>query len=190
MILYDDVEYAKQKLIHTVVRVDNEPVMVMDMGGGHVLIQYLKDGTEKTVLYSTLDITPVPLGYMNTPTKTVFICRRPMRQDWRQGLRSQNLVDLTGRSVEWDNVSLHNTIVGRYPTLEQAIDYFQENKDTRNPFAVQKTKDKTAFSREFALRSNGNIEYKGLFNVGKIRNGRPVLEDEFLWLSETLEQVA
>lgn len=189
MILYDDREYANQKLLHTIVRHGGVPVTILEIRGREVTVQHLKDERVNVVRYDELDITPVPLGYMNTREDTIFTCRRPMRNDWRQGLRSQTLVGIDGRSCPFDNISLHNTIMGIYPTFRQAVEYFGENLNSKNPFTAVRVKDKTAFNRDFALKRNGNIEYKGVMIIGTVHNGRPIVNEKCLWINETLEQV-
>lgn len=91
--MYDTVDYAKQKLVGTVVRLNNgEPIRILDVVD-KMLVVFVKCPDEeqaKTTDFKNIDISSPPLGFINTKKGAFFISRIPKRNDWRQGVRSEN----------------------------------------------------------------------------------------------------
>lgn len=91
--MYDTVDYAKQKLVGTVVRLNNgEPIHILDVVN-KMLVVFVKNNYDehtKTTEFKNIDISSPPLGFINTHKGAFFISRIPKRNDWRQGVRPEN----------------------------------------------------------------------------------------------------
>lgn len=190
MIMYDEVEYAKTRLVDTVVRLNTGiPVRVMSMWeeDGESMCECfdLVEGVAVVVDMSELDITPVPLGYCNNGPNAQYLMRMPMRRDWKQGLRQNNLTTPSGRPIEipWEVVA--KTIINDYPTLDAAKKRLFDKP--LNPFLNPGNVKRVAFSRNFSIDKSFNLEYKGTLNVGDIKNDNYKLLDEYLWVEDELK---
>lgn len=153
MMYEDDVEYADGRLRGTIVRVDCEPVFVNEVisvkGEVHIQGFYLADRSEVSTPITNVNLEPVPLGYVNTFFGARYLCRRPIRNDWRQGLRDYNCVNERGENVlnEVPLENLRETILGIYPSFDLAV---RDNSGKS-----------IAFSRNFALTKDKTLLYKG-----------------------------
>jgi len=184
----DNVGYIEGRLDRTVIR---------RLSGRPVLCKGVKKIKESVVLYySDLDrirdgddtnfdsigafnLKSPPLGFTNFEGKSYFISRIPMRRDWRQGIRADNLVlsSSTGlRNYHIPLFPLSIPILKEYPSYKETVD------------RVEDVYISCAFSRHFALDERGSIWYKGKEHVGEDRDGSPVLTESFLWLQELLEE--
>jgi hypothetical protein len=150
----DDIDYARGRLVDTIIRDGDEPIMItaLNYDEGDIWAQgyYLKDNEELTIPLHKLNLESCPLGYVNSQGNAVYCMRKPMRHDWRQGIRSANL-EWKG-SVQFRELplkDLRNTIVGDYPDL----------KEVRRRLKLVRT-SKVAFSRDFALGEDQAIYYK------------------------------
>lgn len=175
----DDYEYAHSRLSETIVRLGDKPVYVFKVSPG-MLVQYaFLENLEdiKVCDIDELDLHPVPLGYCNYNKHACYLTRMPMRRDWRQGLRRGNFTTLSGVSAEripYD--SLHQTIVGDYPTFTACLE------------AVKKVKS-IAWHRHWALGPLAQVLYKGgVKPVGKIVNGELELYPRYKYLNEALKE--
>lgn len=217
-ILYDSTDYAQSRLMDTVVRVNGNPVIVVGIADlAHIEVQTLIKSRRKTVTMQDLDLEPVELGYVNYNGCAIYASRKPKRQDWRQGLRYENM-DFSSVQVEnrsdpepvltasdvvdsssWSGVqrsrtpipprprsrqrsaptptwaAIYQTICGNYPTLESCLEKL-------------KSCTSIAWSRDFALRSSGDVEYLGRKVVGKLVDGRVLLDGNFEYLQERLSE--
>jgi hypothetical protein len=184
MILYNDIQYANNRLVGTIVSYKGKPVLINELGNAFASIMYLKDGKTETVNYNKdFDLTPVPLGYSNYKGLSLYLARIPMRKDWKQGLRTTTTRCLFNGEIYEGQVpfsELHKTIVGDYPTLDKAIEHVK----------LPQIKS-MSFSRAFAIDKALDIWYKGRSAIGKIVNPKTheySLKDEFFWARETLEE--
>jgi hypothetical protein len=172
----DNIEYARQRLLGTVVRHNNEPFIVSKIGiTGVVLGAYLTNALEPVqVDLDDLNLEPVPLGYVNYNNSSYYVVRKPMRRDWRQGLRMANIAFIGPAGFhDLPHKSIRKTILGEYPKIEAAVAKLRGGVD------------KIAFSRHFALTSNLDLEYKGNCLVGKYDKVF-TLEEPFKYLTEHL----
>lgn len=126
---YQDPEYACERLSGSIVRYGGAPVYVdhIDNEGYATIIPCgVQVPFVKHVEYQELDLTPVPLGNVNTPHGVVYASRVPKRRDWRQGLRENNLT-VYGVVGFGDRLSLRgqavtNTIMGIYPSFKESVE--------------------------------------------------------------------
>lgn len=180
---YIEPEYANNRLTNTIVRVKGtfkslKPILVCGIDADNiVLYRHLSqvEGKIEKCTLENLEISPVPLGYINCYGYAYYGCRRPMRQDWKQGLRSQNLLTYTNGekcAIEWAVTfykSLGECIEGKYPSFKVAIE-----KTVRNPTGKFSG---MAFSRDFSVNKNGGIRYKDHL-VGAVDSNNNVLFNE------------
>ena len=122
-----------------------------------------------------LDLTSPPLGNIDVDGLTYYVARVPKRNDWRQGLRPNNLMLVhRGRSYNYLFAALNylNTpVYNIYPPYEYSL------------------KAGGSFSRTFSLDKGKKLWYKCRQVVGKDVNGVPTLDEKYEWLKEALEDV-
>lgn len=173
-----DFAYAYSRLNRTVVRILKTGVPVQVLGinpEGMVTCQELKEGVRFKTHLDTLNLEPVPLGWCNYPNDNArYICRKPMRRDWRQGLRNNSIYifgGLIGEEIGWKD--LHNCIMGIYPTLKEIL--------------AAPTNVKRAWCRKWAIC--GDVLYYSMDTpVGEVREGNLILAPKFGFLREDLEE--
>ena len=121
--MYDkDYEYANSRLEGTIVRNGKQPVKVLCVNAnGTVHAETVITAKRKEFHLDELDLSSPPLGMPNTASGAVYLARKPMRRDCRQGLRSNNITCLNKR-IEITSRLIYGAILGRYPTLALAID--------------------------------------------------------------------
>ncbi len=183
----NDYRYADSRLAGSMVRnLEGLPVYVdcVQEDGDVVAIVYENNvPNEKILSLDDLDLTPVELGYVNTEEfGAVYACRRPMRRDWRQGLRHNNIVVL-GRNINPASLSwleYCKTILGDFPKFDSIVDKLRERKlDTP-----------AAWCRQFSLHPDSTVYYCGE-RVGEysLKHGKIMLNKEHVYLQEALEEV-
>lgn len=180
---YDTVEYARSRLVDTIVMYQKEPVLVLAVGGTNesIILSYEKilggKGDIAEDKLDRFDINPVSLGYVNHNNTCSYIMRTPMRRDWRQGLRMLNIVDAEGANPRLISYrSIAQTILGNYPSFRSSLEKI-------NNGVMQ-----VAFNRDFAVHHTGTLHYKGIFHVGGVNmnNGNVTLEQG--WVQEAFEE--
>lgn len=188
MKLYDlkdpvNLDYARSRLNGTIVRTDDRAVRVETISGrGKVVCTVLRTDEMIEVKWNNLDITPVPLGYVNSGGSAFYLTRIPMRRDWKQGLRGNNMGTSNGRLLERlsDRV-LAKTIENTYPSFKEVFETM-----VKEGGAILSR----AFSRNFSITNRLEIEYKGRFSIGKIDEANSTYElyPKFDWAREALEE--
>ena len=124
-------------------------------GQGGVVVHYtnLVSGAILVTTLDQLDISPVPLGYVNIPNNSYYVTRRPIRGYWKQGLGGGNIWYKNRLDVDYNYRNLVPTIQGVYPTFREALEEVRGE-------AVRK-----AFSRQWCLKKEGKsppaLEYRG-----------------------------
>jgi hypothetical protein len=181
----DNVEYASQRLTGTIVRVGEVPVYVSSVTKTrqegiickiHDLQEPDADGDGKFVSVDTLNLKPVPLGYINYGVSCYYLVRKPMRNDWRQGLRRGNSAFVGEEGFfELPYQELSQTILGKYPKVRDALALVETRR-----------KDKVAFSRDFAVGHYKTLHYKGRC-VGTF-DKQPALDKKYFYLNEYLQE--
>jgi len=180
--VYDlkDINYAKERLVDTIVRYNRRAVWVKLIdAGGQCTFEYLTTGTRRVCALHELDLKSPLLGYVNTENSPCYVVRRPMRRDWRQGLRHNNITCIGFNARETRGIpsaDLARTIKGRYPKFDEVIESFKLG-DRKG----------LAWCRTWAVIKS-TLYYKGI-NVGAItKEGKPGLSQQFHYLQESLEE--
>lgn len=179
----DDIDYAAKRLNETLVRkVDGSPFQIRTTGRDdegrliHNGLNYTNNRLE-TVRHDEILLEPVQLGFVNTRSSMLFVCRKPMRKDWRQGLSSTSLVYYGnfGRG-DFNMKLLVQPITNQYPSYETALDMLDK-------------KQSVAFSRDFGLAGGDEttLVYRK-YAVGKIMGKLPVLNKNSFFLQQHLEE--
>lgn len=173
-----DYEYANSRLIDTIVRLESEPIHVNQVRrDGKVEYYTLADrGEIKTCDLEDLNLKPVPLGYCNYGKMATYLTRMPMRRDWRQGLRRENMTSISGMNSNKIPIhQLHHCIVGDFPTLAGALG------------ALGKVSS-IAWHRHWAVNTDNQVTYKGGVVVGSVKDGVVVLNESHQYLKEALAE--
>ena len=178
--MYDTVGYARSRLTDTVIRHKGEPFHVVSVFSNRKKIRVvgflLSNRQELDVPLEECDLTPVPLGYVNFGASSYYTMRMPMRNDWRQGLRYINLVDVNGRQFNGVGYETFvNTIKGEYPSFLQATEEVIE-------------KESRAFHRDFAIKNDGTIVYKGQLDVANWDRDHGTFTIQKEWVRESLDE--
>lgn len=172
----DNIEYVRGRLVDTLVRdVDGDPFYVVSIHStakGFQVEGYYPAGDDDYVMlpFKRLNLEPVPLGYVNIPRQSaVYMERKPVRNDWRQGMRANNTYVIGHKDymdISLKDISL--AILGVYPGFEEA----------------SASKKVTGFCRAFAA-DDKSLYYKGEV-VGDIKDG---LFPKYTYLREFLEEM-
>lgn len=178
--MYDTVGYARSRLSDTIIRYKGDPILVVTVSSVkkkiHILGLTLPNHEEINVPLADCDISPVPLGYVNHGNRAFYTMRMPMRNDWRQGLRFLSLIDVEGRQFNGAGYEmLVNTIKGIYPSFNQCTEEVVE-------------KSSAAFHRDFAIKNDGNILYKGVMDVAKWDRDSGTFTITKEWVRESLDE--
>ena len=190
MVIWDNLRDCSAQLGSTIVRKGLYPVYVRDVGErrGDLYVSYrtLATGREGECLVSELDVSPVPLGYINFRGRAIYATRLPARR-WKTGLDEGNIRGKLrgGEAVRLNPFSQGRSvsacIMGKYPSLAEAV-------------AQAKEEDiEVAFSRRFALSPTGRtgkdaVLYYKAMEAGVVVNGVPTLKANFSFLNESLQK--
>lgn len=185
----DDYEYADSRLAGTIVTLDGQPVYVHKVGVKMVAnVSYLStfDNMIKCDA-KQLDLHPVKLGYCNLGGGLAYLMRKPMRRDYKQGLRHGNFTssgDFPAEAIGYKQ--LGDVILGKYPTFGEVFKVATGVAKSLNPFKPV-TKMGLAWCREWAMTSGGVLCYKGN-DVGKLLANTPTLNEDYVHLRQALEE--
>lgn len=176
---YDDLNYARQRLTSTFIRTKKKtPIYVssIDLNGNDPWCYFLDMETEipDSINLYDVDISPVPLGYMNYDGIATYLTRKPERCS-KQGL-TERTIHAEGRA-NWLGIpfkSLAKTINNEYPSIEEALD------------TISKRGRSCAWHRCFAVSKNG-LEYKGK-TVGTVSKIGISLDKNYHYLTEFLHE--
>lgn len=186
----NDYRYAGSRLRDSIVSHNGLPVYVMSVDNDGLCRLYNTEVYGERdygyVPLDELDLTPINLGYVNADLygfgekRAYFIQRTPKRRDWRQGLRETSLIiDGEGSRAGVAKLlsCLTQTMKGDYPSIDDACSML----DKGSPIV--------AFSRKFAISSDGALMYKR-HKVGTLNKltKEVLLLDNFFFLKEFLEE--
>lgn len=119
----DDYGYANSRLTGTIVRRGKHPVTVLGVNNdGTVVAQTVITKKDRICKLTDLNLASPELGMVNTPNGAVYMARKPMRRDWRQGVRRSSVTILSGNVAEITDKLIYRAIRGRFPSLEDAIE--------------------------------------------------------------------
>ncbi|MHA2086326.1 MAG: hypothetical protein ACXABD_21485 [Candidatus Thorarchaeota archaeon] len=182
----DNIGYLKGRLEGTVIRMKcDTPLLVTGVyreNDGSVILHGARaphEGVEIIIVPLKEAVLKSPiLGMVNKRGGSFFLSRRPLRHDWRQGLRPSNVMKTkrgVGRGSDCSNKDISNAILGRFSSFEVSLD-----RARRNQYNV-------AFSRKFSVDSESLVWYKERFVVAKVVKNKPELKKDFFWLKELLD---
>lgn len=180
-----DYEYAHAKLSGSVVRYQEKLVYVYEIPpSGKAIVKPILENDNLSVHINSLDLTPVPLGYMNYGTSAHYISRIP-RRNWKQGIRPESICSDSAytQSFTLECEEFINTVDGKYPALEMCAERI-----------VCKEVTKQAFSRFFALGEYFDgvflLWYKNLIvgGVSPDKHEMFLLIDDYKYLHELIEE--
>jgi hypothetical protein len=183
---YDnEYEYAHAKLSGSIVRYRGDPVTVLGVNQeeGAAIKNHVTQLCTCVPL-EELDLTPVPLGYMNLGNGANYLTRIPHRS-WKQGVRSGSISTFSKYACNFsvEGVELTNTILGRYPKLEKCFELLVCGEVRAR-----------AFTRLFSLGTPGkkgfSLFYKDLW-VGRmdpLKSKSVDFNSEYEYLTELLEE--
>lgn len=119
--MYDCSEYAESRLSDTLVMEGDNPVRVVCVDGDMVC-EVIDDltGEVHRVDLERLNIKSPPLGFVNTPRGCFYLARRPMRRDWRQGVRPNNVIRLD-TEAQANMMDIARCMKGDYPSIKEAM---------------------------------------------------------------------
>lgn len=179
--MYEREEDIRARLENTIIRYENDPVLVTGHDGFNIFINYLS-GTKKEIVSikdKKLNFKSIPLGYVNYKGKTYYLQRIPHRR-WKHGVSRGGIYSLTPNApVEYLlNKPLVATVKNIYCSYEKALKEIEK----KQVYSI-------AFDRSLAIRKeelgNTKLEYKGTeagyFEMGKVRLGK-----NFKYLKEQL----
>lgn len=176
----DNLDYARGRLEGTVVMLFGEPIEVKEIDyDGAVRVRRLKDPDEYFYCnLSDLDLVGQnKLGYVNYGPGAYYLMRKPLRNDWRQGLRMSNVCFQGEEGFgRFPFNELRDTILGNYPSFVEASGRINSGPCYR-----------VAFSRCFALGDGNKIYYKQRL-VGSY-DKIVTLFEHFKYLTEHLEEI-
>lgn len=181
----DDIDYATQRLQNTVVRNSLGKLVIVtaifrENEVLHCQLEFISSGEQQTAPLESLDVSPVPLGFVTCgDLDSVFITRKPLRKP-QQGLTFAHIhfSKHTHGQFRWSH--LEQSVYNTYPTMTEA-----ENLLCGKAGCV-------AFAREWAvLKTSVSAETEIFYRhwpVGKVKDSVVTLHTNKLFLSETLEE--
>lgn len=180
----EDWNYAKTRLEGTWVRHDKAPVFINVIEGkDRCLVAPMTKtgefGHEYWTDLDNLDLCPFTLGYVNVGDLTLYVSRQPMRRDWKQGLRVENIVvTINGETTtrfRFRSKGFYDMFMGDYPSFKKAL----ENS---------KSLGSCAWARHWSVTAGQVVRYKHGEIVGHIEKGSVVLDKGFEYLKESLQE--
>lgn len=180
----EDWSYAKTRLEGTWVKYNKEPVFVERIDGCNncMVIPMTKTGEygrEVIVNMDDLDLCPFSLGYANFGDVALYVSRQPMRRDWKQGLRVENIVvTANGETTTRFRVrssGFYSMFMNEYPSFKKALE-------------KSKALGSCAWHKHWCVTAGQIVCYKHGEVVGSIVKGSVVLDKGFEYLKESLQE--
>jgi hypothetical protein len=186
---YDTADYAATRLNETIIMYKGRPITVKTCTqfGAEIAVSYFDVITEQSgqAFLKDIDLNPPLLGYVNIGNKNCqYITRMPMRKDWKQGVRKNNIVTPTGHTPDISMKHLAKTIMNEFPSLTTVVGKLKD-------FIKGGYIGTIAFSRDFAADTTGRVYYKSMFSIGEVdlKTGGIKIKPEYEWVREALMEV-
>ena len=195
-----DKQHAQNYLTGGVLLHKQEPVYIQAVEGDKfpwtVYLQRLKNGSEYRASITELDLKAPLLGMANITNESiglifpVYYSRLPIRQ-WKIGhsrnnthlkmlLRTeQTAMEIAQPYMSFPGKALYSSIVGKYPSLEDALRKFSDY----NAIGV-------AFDRHWAVDRQKRLYYKSIGRVGYIKKTSPIFVGNYKYLEKVFERAA
>tara|TARA_R110000823_G_C15952958_1_gene502519 strand:+ start:5938 stop:6477 length:540 start_codon:yes stop_codon:yes gene_type:complete len=178
--MYDCEEYAASRLLDTLVRFRGKAVKVLCVFHDMTCdIYHMSGGWRAKVHLDDLDLRSPPLGFVNKGSGCMYIARKPMRHDWRQGVRPNSVIDVR-QNYRPSFESIAKCIDGEFPTITKAFSMLSGDYK------------EVALSREFSITRNRGkhmINYKWYGKVAVLEEGVPKLSSKYKYLQKEVEKL-
>lgn len=116
-----DYSYASSRLCGTIVRHKGNPVMVESISyTGHATVSTVVTHKQYETHLDELDVSCPEMGMLNTLGRLKYVVRMPMRRDWKQGVRRNNVKDIL-HGTRLTDKEIYRVIRGNYPSYAEAI---------------------------------------------------------------------
>ena len=181
MKLYRDFQYGSNRVNTTIVMYEGKPHQIIDIDnlGRKLISQNLISGRKRILDWDPkkLDITPQQLGYVNLSFgEAQYICRKPMRQDWKQGLRDNNTGTPKNNRSHFEVKAVTKALMNDYPDLEECYEFCKMGGDSM------------AFSKNFCLSHGLKVMYKGWVSIGTVTENMKIeIEKGKEWIEQALQ---
>lgn len=193
--MYDTANYAATRLNNCLVwdRVVQKLFLVEACRGSRNITlvgHYPPESTIHEVPIDNFDFAFQKLGFTYHSGKSLYLMKRPMRRDWKQGLRASNVIvrwvenprDAHGYDFRQVPISKVNLCVNGFKMdMDEAMEEAYNNEQV------------VPISRSFYLFPTSNVSRfilghscKGA--VGTIVEGRAMLDEEHSYLTESYER--
>ncbi len=181
--MYGNLEYARQKLLNTVIKWGDKAVYVIEVNGSDqniIVVSRTLSGRQVEAPIEQYTLRGFKLGYINSDEGAFYLVRVPMRSDWRQGLRERNCFFTTGGpQSNPSRERLMRALEATYPSFTDALS------------KVRNEGGSVAFSPSFCLSRRGKqvrLYYKGYKKIGTILDsGLFNISDKFRYLNKLVE---
>lgn len=181
--MYVEPDYANSRLNSTIVRLGDIPVYVVNVRNDkqcEILHDVNKEGETAVVHLDDLNPLSPPLGFVNFRGRAYYVSRKPMRRDYRQGLRTTQVEIMVGDKGVRSLQLLMRCVAGEFPTLQRAKEKITDGQQS------------VALSRDIALKRmvGGKISVMYKWNVvGAYREGEFVLNKKYSFLRNLVEKI-
>lgn len=173
--MYNTSEYADSRIAGTVVLLKRKPVFVERVLRGKAIANTF-DAKPRRLLCKVESLSVLSpnmsLGFYNNNGTAYYLSRKAMRNDWRQGLRPNNVLSIPYKEVS--NSDIASCLLRRYPTFLQAIE------------KVAAGADSCAWCPDFCVKGK-DIVWK-TFTVGSIKDTTITLSIKFKFLHKLLKE--
>lgn len=179
--MYERQEDIRDRLEGTIIRYEDDPVLVVDSEGFNIFIKYL-DGIKKELVSikdKKLNFKSIPLGYVNYKGRAYYLQRIPQRR-WKHGVSRAGIYSVTDHApIDYLlGKPLVATVKNIYCSYDKALIDIKK-----------KSIESVAFNRLIAIKKenlgNTKLEYRGA-EVGWFEKNKVILGKEYSHLREHL----
>lgn len=193
-IMYDSGNYASTRLGNCFIWEKKKGMLFFVRtctGTKHIKIigSYVPDGVEAEVPIENFDLSFQKMGFTYYGGQALYLMKKPMRRDWKQGIRASNVKVYSVNCSKFRNFDfrviplgkVNSCIKGEHMGLEEAMEEAYNNECS------------VPISRKFFIHPSDSVNTFHLGHacdgiIGNIVDGRALLEDDFNYLSESYER--
>jgi len=174
--MYDTGQYAGTRINHTVVLLKRQPVYVQQVTHNKLVVgTTLGRGAHKVKKdLSSFNLTDYHLGYFNSGGTAYYMSRKAMRNDWRQGLRENN-VKCVPSKYDLCVEDIAKCLRQRHPTLSVALTDIGNGAES------------CAWCSDFCVTSEQVIQWKS-HAVGHVEDDTITLDSKFKFLAKLVKE--
>lgn len=186
--MYKEAEYARTRLDGTVVTTcDGTPVLILTVGNDFNCECVNLKGEGCTYHITDLKIRGHKLGYYNprNSDNVAHLERVPLRRDWRQGLRPDN-VECVGRSMRKpSHGEIMECLSSTYPTAQEAFKLLDSGEKASVAISRKLMVYKNTTKGGYTLR----LAFVGVIGGWSVKHNKWVLSDTHKALAPILKGV-